>query len=83
MKFFLSCISGTVSNGHGDEAVRPCIAYFICFNKDTDEETVFSLFHDNDFDPTVKKIGATRTDVRNKDHLLKEMCIVIKVFPPF
>lgn len=80
IKFFISCISGTTSNGHGDDTARPCIAYFICFTKTTDEESVFSLLHDFGFDPHVKQIGSENIEKKKKDEILKEMSIVVKVF---
>ena len=78
IKFFISCISGTTSNGHGDNAVNPCTAYFICYDKKVDEEEVFSLFHDNSFDPVVRKIGKNN-GTQNKEDILKELGTVLKV----
>ena len=79
VNFFISCLSGTSSNAHADETVRPCVSYFICYGKDIDEEEVFSLFHDSNFDPTIRKIGKQRKEENEKEAIFKELKTVLKV----
>ena len=75
---FFSCISGTTSNGHGDNAIKPCVSYFIIHDKKFNQEDIFSMFHDEDFHPEIKKIGSDKT-ARNREDYLKEIAIILKV----
>ena len=79
IKFLVSCISGTTTNSGNDDKARPCIAYFIVYDKKiTNEDEIFSIFHDNDLDVDIKKIGKGNAS-SSRDELLKELVLTLKV----
>lgn len=87
LKFFVSCISGTTTNSaqNVSTSARPCISYFLVFNKNaTNEDEIFSIFHDNNFDPELKKIGKSSSTLNviqsdTKIDVMEELKKVVKV----
>ena len=79
VKFMLSSISGTSTNSGENSSTRPCISYFLVCdgNAVKTEDEIFKVFHDNQLEPEIKKVGnrqgADRLDV------LKELKQVVKV----
>ena len=83
IKFFISCITGTMTNGPKAKLdFSAGISYFLCYvkNKCINEEKIFAMFHDNGMEIEISKIKTRNVGKSStSDIILVQLKQVVKV----
>ena len=80
IQFFISSVTGTTTNTNKTTSVRPGIAYFIVFrrNSEANESAIFKYLHDSGMEATVTEIRSKNSKDGNYS-VLQGLKQVVKV----